>query len=107
MENERKVIDSFFDGRLEEMAELTYNEKEELREKRDSICMDDYVQDLTPRQKKQVAEYIEDTISEVYLKVVKLNKKYYSYGFSDGVHMAIESFKIRPEIERRFSNEKS
>ena len=103
MEKVKDTIRNIFNGRVEEIASLTDSEKKELSEKKDIIYIEDYVKGLTPEQKKQIAEYFDDAISEVYDESARMNEKYYKYGFSDGMNATIESFKLRPEIERRFS----
>ena len=107
MEKVNDIISTIFDGRIEEIASLRDNEIKELDKKKDEIYIEDYVKGLTPRQKKQIAEYFDDVMSEVYCESGRMNQKYYKYGFSDGLNAAIESFKLRPEIERRFSNDQS
>lgn len=103
MENVKDTISNIFNGRVEEIASLTDSEKKELSEKKDIVYIEDYVKGLTPKQKKQIAEYFDDAISEVYDESARMNEKYYKYGFSDGMNATIESFKLRPEIEKRFS----
>ena len=103
MENVKDTISSIFNGRVEEIASLTDSEKKELREKKDIVYIEDYVKGLNQKQKKQIAEYFDDAISDVYDEFARMNEKYYKYGFSDGMNVTIESFKLRPEIESRFS----
>ena len=103
MENVKDTISTIFDGRIEEIASLRDNEVKELDNKKENVFIEDYVKDLSPRQKQQVAEYFDEVMSEVYCESARMNQKYYKYGFSDGMNATIESFKLRPEIERRFS----
>ncbi len=104
---EKDLISEILDGRVEKISCLDDNEKEELNKKKEVISIEDYVKDLTPNQQKMVKEYLDDAMTEVYNEAAKLNEKYYKYGFSDGMNIAIASFKLRPEVEGRFSSDQS
>ena len=100
---EKGIIKSFYESRVEDISILTESERFDLADKKNKIQLEDYVKDLSARQKDQIKEYFETVMTNVYDECAEKNEKYYQFGFSDGMNVAIDSFKLRPEIERRFA----
>lgn len=99
------ILKSIFESRIEDIAGLTVEERESLN-KRKKIILDEYVTDLTEKQKKQINSYIDVIMQDVFDESYSLNEKYYKYGFSDGVNALLTSLNMREEVERRFHNAK-
>lgn len=103
MKNNILLLSDIFESRLEQLACLTDSEKAKLNEKKKIIYINDYIEGMNKKQKKQAEEYLDDVMSNVYEEVAIMNDRYYRYGVSDGMTMILESFNIRKEVERWFS----
>lgn len=100
------IVKDIFESRIEDIASLTVEEKESLDKQKDIIYIEDYITGLSEKQKEEAGEYLDEVMTEVYDEAACLNEKYYRYGFSDGMNVALTSFKIREEVERRFKDAK-
>lgn len=106
MEIRKSSLDVMFEGRIEEIARLTIPEKNRLLKIEEIKSIEDYIDDLSEEQEQQAKEFIDDLMSDFLEETSQQNQKYYCFGFSDGLFAAIESCNLRPEIERRFKNDK-
>ena len=102
MKKYNDIIKDIFQSRIEDVAGLTFEEKESLDKQKEIKDISDYITGLTEEQKKQANEYLDEVMSDVCDEACSLNEKYYRYGISDGVNIILTSVEIRKDVERRF-----
>lgn len=106
MKKYNDIVKDIFQSRIEDIASLTFEEKESLDKQREIKDIDEYIIGLTDEQKKQANYYLDEVMADVYEEASGLNEKYYRYGIADGVNIILTSTKIRKDVERRFKNVK-
>lgn len=106
MKKYNDIVKDIFQSRIEDIASLTFEEKESLDKQKEIKDIGDYITGLTEEQKKQANHYLDEVMSDVYDEASGLNEKYYRYGIADGVNIILTSVEINKEVERRFKNVK-
>ena len=100
------IVKDIFQSIIEDIASLTFEEKESLDKQKEIKDIGDYITGLTEEQNKQANHYLDEVMSDVYDEASGLNEKYYRYGIADGVNIILTSVEINKEVERRFKNVK-
>ncbi len=86
----KNMLDEIFNARVEKVANVTKEEREEINKTKTNIVVRDALENATDEEIKKIEELMELATENMSGEMGYFEEKYYKTGFADGVKLMVE-----------------
>lgn len=93
MERVESMLTEIFDSRIDNIASVTKEEQEKIREMKNFIDTEEFFPEASKREIQRIEEFVDNAVDNVACEMGFFNEKYYKTGFADAIKLVMECMK--------------
>ena len=90
MEKLESMLTEIFDSRVDSVASVTPEEKEEIRKMKNYVDLEEFFPDASKKEIEKIEEFADIVTENMASEMGFFNEKYYKIGFADAVKLIME-----------------
>lgn len=94
MEKLESMLTEIFDARIDNIASVTKKEREQIKEMKNFVEMEEFFPEATKKEIQRIEEFADIVTENIACEMGFFNEKYYKTGFADAIKLIMECMKI-------------
>lgn len=93
MEKLKSMLTEIFDARIDDIASVTKEEREKIKEMKQSVDIEKFFENATKEEIQRIEEFADIVTENMATEMGFFNEKYYKNGFADAINLIMECMK--------------
>ena len=93
MEKLESMFTEIFDARIDNIASVTMEEREQIKEMKNLVDIEEFFPEATKKEIQRIEEFADIVTENIACEMGFFNEKYYKTGFADAIKLVMECMK--------------
>lgn len=93
MEKLESMLTEIFDARIDNIASVTKEEREQIKEMKNLVDIEEFFPEATKKEIQRIEEFADIVTENIACEMGFFNEKYYKTGFADAIKLVMECMK--------------
>ena len=93
MEKLESMLAEIFDARIDNIASVTKEEREQIKEMKNLVDIEEFFPEATKKEIQRIEEFADIVTENIACEMGFFNEKYYKTGFADAIKLVMECMK--------------